>query len=133
MSPFEAVRVMDPPPDHALLDDVMRTARQLYPQLADARPIERWAGLIDVTPDEIPALGPVDAIPGLLVATGLSGHGFGIGPGVGYAMAQLVRGDRPVVDLAALRFARVGEKAGVVAPPAAVGRARPTDTRGGTR
>lgn len=114
MSPFEAVRVMDPPPDHALLDDVMRVAKQLYPQLADAQPVERWAGLIDVTPDEIPALGPVAAIPGLFIATGLSGHGFGIGPGVGYAMAQLLRGEPPVVDLQPLRFARFAQPGGVV-------------------
>src|SRR3546814_13007714 len=116
MSPFEAVRVMDPPPDHALLDDVMRTARQLYPQLADARPVERWAGLIDVTPDEIPALGPVDALPRLFVATGLSAHGLGIGPGGGYSKAQLLRGHRPVVDRTALRSSRFGHKCQVAQP-----------------
>ena len=115
MSPFEAVRVMDPEPDHALLDDVMRAARALYPNLADARPVERWAGLIDVTPDEVPALGPVAAVPGLYLATGLSGHGFGIGPGVGYAMAQMVRGERTVVDLSALRYARFQEPGAAVA------------------
>lgn len=113
MSPFEAVRVMDPAPDHALLDDVMRAARQLYPQLADARPVERWAGLIDVLPDEVPALGPVDAIPGLFIATGLSGHGFGIGPGVGRAIAEMLRGEPPVVDLKPLRYARFAEKGGI--------------------
>ena len=115
MSPFEAVRVMDPEPDHALLDDVMRAARALYPNLADARPVERWAGLIDVTPDEVPALGTVAAVPGLYLATGLSGHGFGIGPGVGYAMAQMVRGERTVVDLSALRYARFQEPGAAVA------------------
>lgn len=112
MSPFEAVRVMDPPPDHALLDDVMASARGLYPQLADARPVERWAGLIDVLPDEVPALGPIDAVPGLFIATGLSGHGFGIGPGLGRAMAEMLRGEPPVVDLKPLRYARFAERRG---------------------
>lgn len=115
MSPFEAVRVWDPEPDHALLDDVMRAAKSLYPQLADAKPVERWAGMIDVTPDEVPAFGPVDAIPGLFIATGLSGHGFGIGPGLGHAMARLIRGEPPVVDLSALRFSRFKEPGGIVA------------------
>ena len=114
MSPFEAVRVLDPTPDGVLLDDVMRTARQLYPQLAEAVPAERWAGMIDVTPDEVPALGPIDAVPGLFLATGLSGHGFGIGPGLGYAMAQMVRGEPTVVDLSALRYSRFNEPGGIV-------------------
>lgn len=114
MSPFEAVRVLDPTPDHALLDDVMRSARALYPQLADAQPVERWAGMIDVTPDEVPAFGPVDAVPGLFIATGLSGHGFGIGPGLGHAMARMLRGEPPVVDVSALRYSRFREPGGAV-------------------
>lgn len=114
MSPFEAIRVMDPAPDHALLDDVLRSAKALYPQLANAQSIERWAGLIDVVPDQVAAIGPIEAIPGLFLATGLSGHGFGIGPGVGYATAQLVRGERPVVDLTALRYSRFQEPGGII-------------------
>ena len=74
-----------------------------------SRPVERWAGMIDVTPDEIPVLGPVDGLPGLFVATGFSGHGFGIGPAAGYVMAQLARGEQPVVDLAPFRLARFAE------------------------
>ena len=105
-TPFEAVRVMDPAPDARLLDDVMRAARDLYPQLAGARPVERWAGMIDVTPDELPVLGPVDAVEGLHLATGFSGHGFGIGPGAGYVMARMVRGEPPPVDVSSLRFDR---------------------------
>ena len=84
----------------------MKDAADLFPQLQDARPIERWAGMIDVTPDEIPVLGPIEAMPGLFVATGFSGHGFGIGPGAGRLMAELVTGDAPVVDPAPFRYSR---------------------------
>ena len=111
-SPFEAVRVMDPEPDARLLDDVMRAARDLYPPLAGARPVERWAGMIDVTPDELPVLGPIEAVDGLYAATGFSGHGFGIGPGAGYAVARMVRGEPLPVDVAALRFDRFSKPAG---------------------
>jgi glycine/D-amino acid oxidase-like deaminating enzyme len=104
--PFERARVLDPAPDHAVLDRVMRDAADLFPQLREVRPVERWAGMIDVTPDEIPVLGAVDEIPGLLVATGFSGHGFGIGPAAGYLMAQLARGETPLVDLHPFRFGR---------------------------
>jgi len=109
-TPFERTRVLDSSPDHAVLDQVMRDAANLFPQLRGVRPVERWAGMIDVTPDEIPVLGPVDGIPGLLVATGFSGHGFGIGPAAGYLMAQLATGRAPSVDLHPFRFARFQQR-----------------------
>jgi glycine/D-amino acid oxidase-like deaminating enzyme len=105
-TPFERTRVLDPTPDRAVLDQVMRDAALLFPQLREVRPLERWAGMIDVTPDEIPVLGPIDDLPGRLVATGFSGHGFGLGPAAGHAMAQLARGETPLLDLHPFRFAR---------------------------
>jgi glycine/D-amino acid oxidase-like deaminating enzyme len=109
-TPFERMRVLDPSPDHAALDEVLRDAGTLFPQLAALRPVERWAGMIDVTPDEIPVLGPVEDLPGLLVVTGFSGHGFGIGPAAGYLAAQLARGQTPLVDLHPFRFGRFRER-----------------------
>ena len=46
-------------------------------------PSRRRAGYIDMTPDEIPVISPLDAVPGLFLASGFSGHGFGLGPGAG--------------------------------------------------
>jgi glycine/D-amino acid oxidase-like deaminating enzyme len=108
-TPFERTRVLNPTPDHRLLDRVLRHAGELFPQLRGVRSVERWAGMIDVMPDEIPVLGPVGGWDGLLLATGFSGHGFGIGPAAGYVMAQLAGGQQPVVDLAAFRLARFAE------------------------
>ena len=106
ITPFERTRVLDPEPDHALLDNVLASAKRLYPQLRDVRVVERWAGMIDVTPDELPVLGPVDAIPGLLIATGFSGHGFGFGPAAGHAIATLAQGQTPPFDLHDFRWSR---------------------------
>jgi glycine/D-amino acid oxidase-like deaminating enzyme len=55
-------------------------------------------------------LGPVEDLPGLLVATGFSGHGFGIGPTAGYLAAQLARGQTPLLDLHPFRFGRFRER-----------------------
>lgn len=107
-SPFERTRVLDPVPDHRLLDTTLATAKTWFPQLAGVHWAERWAGAIDVLPDEIPALGPVPGIDGLVVATGFSGHGFGIGPGAGLVSARLAAGQPPGIDLSAFspdRFA----------------------------
>jgi glycine/D-amino acid oxidase-like deaminating enzyme len=105
-SPFERWRVLDPEPDHALLDDVLREAGRLFPVLADARAVERWGGMIDVTPDELPVLDHVAALPGLVVATGCSGHGFGLGPGLGRLAAELATARAPCVDPAPFRMER---------------------------
>jgi len=43
---------------------------------------------------------------GLFVATGFSGHGFGIGPAVGEAMADLISRRQPSVDISAFGLQR---------------------------
>jgi glycine/D-amino acid oxidase-like deaminating enzyme len=106
ITPFEKTRTLDPEPDHRLLDQVLAEAKRLHPGLKDTRSAERWAGMIEATPDEIPVLGPVDGLPGLLIATGFSGHGFGFGPAAGHAMAALAQGQEPLFDLHDFRLAR---------------------------
>ena len=49
-------------------------------------------------PDAVPVISAVDSLPGFFLATGFSGHGFGIGPGAGRLAADLVAGDTPIVD-----------------------------------
>ena len=44
--------------------------------------------------------------PGLVIATGFSGHGFGIAPGAGRLAADLVLGTRPAVDPTPFRYER---------------------------
>jgi glycine/D-amino acid oxidase-like deaminating enzyme len=105
-SPMERARILDPKPDGALLDDVLRKAGELFPQLQGLKPVKRWAGMIDVTPDEMPVIDTLPGCAGLVLATGCSGHGFGLGPGVGYLASQFVRGEAPIVDAAAFRYGR---------------------------
>lgn len=106
-SPFERMRIMDPEPDLHLAADLLASAKALHPALKDVEMAQAWAGLIDVTPDEVPIVDEIGA-PGLWVATGLSGHGFGIGPGVGRLAADLVTGCAPVVDRSPFRVDRFG-------------------------
>jgi glycine/D-amino acid oxidase-like deaminating enzyme len=108
-SPFERVRVLDPEPSRAMLDKAQASIAAHFPAFKDVAIAERWAGLIDVTPDAVPVISPVAALPGFFVATGFSGHGFGIGPGAGKLMADLVSGDTPLVDPAPFRFERFSD------------------------
>ncbi len=98
LSPMEQARTLDPAPDARILDGILRDARGVYPQLRGVPAVEGWGGMIDVSPDEVPLLGPVAGIEGLTLATGLSGHGFGLGPGIGLLAAQLAAGRAPAAD-----------------------------------
>jgi glycine/D-amino acid oxidase-like deaminating enzyme len=96
-------------PTRSLLAEGMAHLEAAMPAFRGVAVRERWAGLIDATPDAVPVISPVAAMPGFHIATGFSGHGFGIGPGAGRLMADLVTGDRPIVDPAPFaldRFAR---------------------------
>ena len=52
-------------------------------------------------------IGPVASIPGLTLATGFSGHGFGTSPAAGHLAADLVSGQTPIIDPAPYRFERL--------------------------
>lgn len=105
-SPFEKVRVLDPEPAAGTLDAAMRSVVRDFPAFRGVAVAERWAGLIDVTPDAVPVISGIDSLPGLFVATGFSGHGFGIGPAAGRLTAELVTAAPPVVDPTPFRFSR---------------------------
>jgi glycine/D-amino acid oxidase-like deaminating enzyme len=106
VTPFERVRTLDPEPHQAILDEAHVAITGAFPAFKDARIAERWGGMIDVTPDIVPVISEVDALPGFIIATGFSGHGFGIGPGAGRLVADLVSGDAPAVDPKEFRLGR---------------------------
>lgn len=112
---FEQVRTLDPEPGEALNQDGLRRARAAYPFLEGAQIAGSWGGVVDATPDEVPIIGEIDALPGFFLATGFSGHGFGIGPGAGQLVADIVRGvSNPIVDPAPFsprRFRRLRKAA----------------------
>lgn len=78
-----------------------------FPVLAGVRMRRMHAGLIDVLPDAVPVVDAPATPAGLVIATGFSGHGFGIGPAAGELAADLVLGRTPVVDPAPFRLSRL--------------------------
>jgi len=103
---YEDVRVLDPAPSRSINAEALQAMTALYPAFARAKVAQEWAGLIDVTPDAVPVISGVDALPGFFIACGFSGHGFGIGPAAGQLAADLVAGDPPIVDPHPFRFSR---------------------------
>ncbi|MGE0221753.1 MAG: NAD(P)/FAD-dependent oxidoreductase [Acetobacteraceae bacterium] len=105
-TPMEAVRVLDPKPKPGILAEARAVLSRAFPVFGRMEVAQSWGGLIDVTPDAVPVIDQVERIPGFFIATGFSGHGFGIGPGAGRLMADIVAGDRPIVDPTPYRLAR---------------------------
>jgi glycine/D-amino acid oxidase-like deaminating enzyme len=106
-SPFEAERVRDPAPDMSLVEEALGALIKANPNLEGIGIAEAWGGTIDTTPDTIPVISKVDKLPGFFLATGFSGHGFGIGPGAGRLAADVVTGDTPLIDPAAYAYERL--------------------------
>jgi len=97
-------RVPDEAVNHwEVLDDSVRgsleVARAVYPPLAARTVAQSWAGIEAFTPDDLPVLGPVPGLDGLLVAAGFSGHGFALVPAVGDVLARLALGLDPRAHL----------------------------------
>ena len=107
VTPFEQERTLNPPPNHKLLAKAHKLLGETFPALKDITIAKKWAGMIDVTPDELPVISQVDKVPGLVISTGYSGHGFGIGPGAGKVTAELAMGQKPSVDISALGLNRI--------------------------
>ncbi|MDR6521144.1 glycine/D-amino acid oxidase-like deaminating enzyme [Variovorax paradoxus] len=97
-TPMERMRILDPKADASVVDLTYRRAVELVPALADSSVTAAWAGYVDSTPDGVPGIGEMPSLRGLVLAAGFSGHGFGIGPGAGHLIADIVSGASPLVD-----------------------------------
>jgi len=105
-APFEQSRILDPLPLARPLASALAALKAVFPIFERAPVVQRWAGMIDATPDAIPVISTVRSHRGLVIATGFSGHGFGIGPAAGRLAADLVTGAAPIVDPTAFRYER---------------------------
>lgn len=107
-SPMERNRILNPSADPKQIAETLRRARDMFPALAETPVTASWAGYIDSTPDGIPAIGET-TVPGLVLAAGFSGHGFGIGPGAGHLIADLITAQSPIVDPSSYAPARLAK------------------------
>jgi len=93
-----------------------KTVKRIKARLADRVPtfknielVEAWSGMIDALPDVVPVLDRAEQVEGLWISTGFSGHGFGIGPGAGRVMADLIQNKTVDHDLSRFRLARFSD------------------------
>ncbi|ULJ71028.1 NAD(P)/FAD-dependent oxidoreductase [Rhizobium gallicum] len=97
-TPMERMRILDPAIDKRTIRITHSRALGLLPALKNTKIAAAWAGYVDSTPDGVPGIGEIASVPGFILAAGFSGHGFGIGPGAGHLIADMVTGGEPIVD-----------------------------------
>ena len=88
------------------------------PILAETQIEEAWAGMIDAPPDFVPVMDEISKYKNLFLASGFSGHGFGIGPGAGKVTAALVQNKPVGFDLSRFRFSRFSDGSPLTLGPA---------------
>lgn len=112
---FTLHRTLDPTPVDNVLRRALLNFKTSFPNQAHVEFARTWAGYIDTTPDMLPVIDRVDSPQGLVITTGFSGHGFGLGPIAGQVAAQLALNEKAAHDLTAFRYRRFSE-GGIVAP-----------------
>lgn len=76
------------------------------PLLKNAKVVRSWGGWLDLCIDGVPVISHVEEVPGLIVACGFTGHGFGTAPAVGLMLAQMCVGEKTVIDISSLKYDR---------------------------
>lgn len=106
--PWRTERVLAPSASEEKVREGVIEFRKMFPDL-EFEVAHTWAGYIDSTPDAVPVIDLLDRPAGLVIATGFSGHGFGMGPIVGRVTTELVVDGNPSFDLSAFRLSRFAD------------------------
>lgn len=96
------------------LDDKSRRRieQKLQQRLPEARywkQVGGWASIYDITDDWHPLVGPEAELKGFFACFGGSGHCFKLGPTIGEALADIICGKTPIIDIHPLRPSRFVE------------------------
>ena len=89
---------------------ICRGIMKYFPSFADLKIIRTWSGYIDDCVDHIPVISHVEEVPGLILACGFSGHGFGIAPTVGLLISQMAMNVKTVLDVSPFKYDRFKTK-----------------------
>ena len=87
----------------------MEPLERRMPSLTGAQFLHGWASVYTITDDWHPLVGSVPSVQGYYVCYGGSGHSFKIGPPIGEALAGVITGDNPDIDIRPLRPSRFME------------------------
>ena len=105
ISPFEHNRILMPETLSEMLTETLATIATNLPDIGQAKVTEQWAGVMSSTLDNMPVISAVAERPGLYLGTGFY-FGLTMAPAAGEALADLVMGNTPSIDLSLYRYSR---------------------------
>ncbi|MBU9597077.1 NAD(P)/FAD-dependent oxidoreductase [Burkholderia multivorans] len=112
-SPFEQRRILMPETRTAFLHGVVDKVTNFFPMLALTARLEQWSGALTSTLDNMPVISGVAQVPGLYLGTGFY-YGLTMAPAAGEALADLVLGQTPRIDLTSFRYERFSDGSPIV-------------------
>ena len=116
-SPFEETRVLDPEPNLNQVERTRISFAERFPGFGKPEILNAWAGMIDTMPDIVPVVDRAPDVVGLIISTGFSGHGFGIGPGFGRIVANMAQEKAVGHDMTRFRFGRFTDGSTIMPGP----------------
>lgn len=93
---------------------ISRRMVDVMPKLKNIKVRRTWRGLYPMTPDASPIVGKVEQLDGYILAVGMCGQGFMIGPGLAHVLVRLVKDELTEEDKEVLqKFSPYREFAGM--------------------
>jgi sarcosine oxidase subunit beta len=90
ITPRPQVWGMDSDNTSSFLPLCVRRMLELYPRLRNLKVRRTWRGMYPMTPDGLPIVGYVREAENFLLAVGMCGQGFMIGPGLGKILSEVI-------------------------------------------
>jgi sarcosine oxidase, subunit beta len=86
------------------VNETLEASLKRFPQTENSSIKKVNTTMSDETPDKHAVID--NSIPGLIIATGFSGHGFMHSPAVGKVVASMIKGEKPEIDISELKLNR---------------------------
>jgi sarcosine oxidase subunit beta len=90
ITPSPPIQGFDTRETSEFLPMVARRLLEVMPKLKNIRVRRTWRGMYPMTPDGFPIVGWAEEVEGLLLAVGMCGQGFMLGPALGELLARTV-------------------------------------------
>ena len=104
ITPSPSIWGLDVRETSSFLPMVARRMVDLIPRLRNLRVRRTWRGLYPMTPDGFPVVGWTRALEGYMLAVGMCGQGFMLGPGLGELITRMVLGTTTEEDRETLSY-----------------------------
>ncbi|MCG2724876.1 MAG: FAD-binding oxidoreductase [Elusimicrobia bacterium] len=110
LTPSPAIWGDDRDSTSQFLPEISQRMIQLIPKLANIKVRRVWRGLYPMTPDGFPIVDFSKRLKGYVLAAGMCGQGFMLGPGLGKVLSNIIAGDKPKENRARIKGFELNRK-----------------------